>query len=138
MPVDDGGVKRLALALGLLLISTPAFAIEASATSVTCAAAVTTGIGGAQELRDLGTSDLQVVAYAELPGDGQFKALTKIDGEAIRLYVYRVNDKLLHMQIFAATGDGKQVLADTPVAGDAPELTWAPLDGREQVTAYCF
>jgi hypothetical protein len=129
---------RLAFAVAATLLASPALAIEASATSVTCAAAVTTGIGGQQELRDLEPSDLPVVAYADLPGDRQFKALTRIGGEPIRLYVYRVNDKLLHMQIFAATGDGKQVLADTPVAGDAPELTWAPLGGHEQVTAYCF
>lgn len=131
-------MKRVALALGLLLVSTSAFAIEASATSVTCAAAVTTGIGGAQELRDIEASDLPVLAYAELPGEKQFKPLTRIGEEPIRLYVYRVTETLLHMQIFAGTGTGKQVLADTPIAGDAPELTWAPLGGNEQVTAYCF
>ena len=130
-------MKAMLAGLVLGLIATPALAIEASATSVTCAAAVTTGIGGAQALRDLEPSDLPVVAYAVLPGDRQFKALTKIGGESIRLYVYRVNDKLLHMQIFAPEADGKQVLADTPIAGDAPELTWAPLGGHEQVTAYC-
>jgi hypothetical protein len=129
---------RLALPLALALLATPAFAVEPSATSVTCAAAVTTGIGGKQELRDLQPSDLPVLAYAELPGDRQFKALTKIGDETVRLYVYRVNDKLLHMQIFEPTSDGKAVLADTPLVGDAPELTWAPLGGREQVTVYCY
>ena len=131
-------MKALLAALGLALAATPAVAVEPSATSVTCAAAVTSGIGGAEELRDLKPSDLPVLAYAELPGDRQFKQLTRIGGEAIRLYVYRVNDKLLHMQIFEPVGDGKAVLADTPLAGDAPELTWAPLGGREQVTVYCY
>jgi len=126
------------LALGVVLLASPALAIEASATSVSCAAAVTTGIGGQQELRDLEPSELPVLAYAELPGDRQFKALTKIGNEAIRLYVYRVNDMLLHMQIFEPVGDGKAVLADTPLAGDTSELTWAPLGGREQVTVYCY
>jgi len=129
---------KLALALGLSLLASPAFAIEPSATSVTCAAAVTTGIGGAQELRDLDPSDLPVLAYADLPKDKQFKPLTKIGDEAIALYVYRVNDKLLHMQIFEPTADGKAVLADTPLDGAAPEMTWAPLGGHEQVTVYCF
>jgi hypothetical protein len=131
-------MKALIAGLALGLLASPAFAIEPSATSVTCAAAVTTGIGGVQELRDLEPSDLPVLAYAELPKDKQFKALTKIGDEAIGLYVYRVNDKLLHMQIFEPTADGKAVLADTPLDGAAPEMTWAPLGGHEQVTVYCF
>ena len=131
-------MRALLAGLALGLLATPVLAIEASATSVTCAAAVTTGIGGAQELRDLEPSDLPVLAYAELPGDKQFKALAKIGGEPIRLYVYRVNDKLMHMQIFEATADGKVVLADTPLVGETPELTWAPLGGKEQVTVYCY
>lgn len=131
-------MKPLIAGLALGLLASPALAIEASTTSVTCAAAVTTGIGGAQELRDLDPSDLPVLAYAALPKDAQFKALTKIGDEAIRLYVYRVNDKLLHMQIFEPVGDGKAVLGDTPLVGDTSELTWAPLGGKEQVTVYCY
>lgn len=129
---------KLAAALALSLLATPVLAVEPSATSVTCAAAVTTGIGGAQELRDLEPSDLPVLAYAALPQDKQFKPLTTIGDEAIGLYVYRVNDKLLHMQIFEPTPEGKAVLADTPLDGIAPELTWAPLGGKEQVTVYCY
>lgn len=130
---------RVRLALGLALLASPALAVDASATSVTCAAAVTTGIGGAaQQLRDLEPSDLPVLAYRELPGERQFKALTTIGDASIRLYVYRVNEKLLHMQIFTPIENGKQVLADTPLAGDTSELTWAPLGGQEQVTVYCF
>ena len=131
-------MKALLVGLAFGLMATPVFAIESSATSVTCAAAVTTGIGGAQALRDLDPSDLPVLAYAELPKDKQFKSLTKIGDEAIRLYVYRVNEKLMHMQIFEPTAEGKAVLADTPLDGAAPELTWAPLGGKEQVTVYCY
>ena len=131
-------MKALFAGLAMGLLASPAMAVESSATSVTCAASVTTGIGAKQELRDLDPSDLPVLAYAELPKDKQFKALTKIGDEAIRLYVYRVNDKLMHMQIFEATADGKAVLGDTPLAGDTSELTWAPLGGREQVTVYCY
>ena len=131
-------MKALLAAVAFGLLATPALAIEASATSVTCAAAVTTGIGGALELRDLEPSDLPVLAYAEMPEDKQFKALTKIGDEEIRLYVYRVNDRLMHMQIFEPTDSGKAVLADTPLAGDTSELTWAPLGGKEQVTVYCY
>ena len=131
-------MKALIAGLALGLLALPAFGIEASATTVTCAAAVTTGIGGNQALRDLEPSDLPVLAYAELPKERQFKSLTKIGDEAIRFYVYRVNDKLLHMQIFEMMPDGKAVLADTPLAGDTSELTWAPLGGREQVTVYCY
>lgn len=131
-------MRAVLLALVLGWLAPPALAVESSAKSVTCAAAVTTGIGGKQELRDLEPSDLPVLAYAELPRDKQFKPLTRIGDEAIRLYVYRVNEKLLHMQIFEPVGDGKVVLADTPLAGDTSELTWAPLGGREQVTVYCY
>lgn len=131
-------MKALIAGLALGLLASPTFAIEGSSTSVTCAAAVTTGIGGNQALRDLEPSDLPVLAYAELPKERQFKSLTKIGDEAIRLYIYRVNDKLLHMQIFEMMPDGKAVLADTPLAGDTSELTWAPLGGREQVTVYCY
>jgi hypothetical protein len=131
-------MKALLAGLALGLLVAPALAVEPSATSVTCAAAVTTGIGGQQELHDLEPSDLPVLAYAELPKDKQFKPLTKIGDEAIGLYVYRVNDKLLHMQIFEPVGDGKAVLSDTPLVGDTSELTWAPLGGKEQVTVYCY
>jgi hypothetical protein len=129
---------KLALALTLTLLAGPALAIEASATSVTCAAAVTTGIGGDQKLRDLKPSDLPVLAYAELPEDRQSKSLTKIGEASIRLYVYRVNENLMHMQVYQPLGGGKAVLADTPLFGDTSELTWAPLGGREQVTVYCY
>ena len=131
-------MKSLIAGLALGLLASPAFAIEASATSVTCAAAVTTGIGGNQALRDLEPSDLPVLAYAALPEGRQYKVLTTIGEASIQLYVYRVNDKLMHMQIYAPTGDGKQVLADTPLAGDTSELTWATLHGTEQVTVYCY
>ena len=131
-------MKALLAGLVFGLLASPVLAIEPSATSVTCAAAVTTGIGGVQELRDLEPSDLPVLAYADLPKDKQFKPLTKIGDEAIGLYIYRVNEKLLHMQIFEPTADGKAVLADTPLDGAAPEMTWAPLGGHEQVTVYCF
>lgn len=129
---------RLIAALGLAMLATPALAIDSGAATVTCTGAVTTGIGGKQELRDLTPSDLPVLAYAELPRDRQFKQLAKIGDEAIRLYVYRVNEQVLHMQIFALDGDGKDVLADTPMAGEVAELTWAPLGGDEMVTAYCY
>lgn len=130
---------RLPLALGIALLASPALAVDASATSVTCAAAVTTEIGRAgQQVRDLEPSDLPVLAYRELPGEGQFKALTRIGDAPIRLHVYRVNERLLHMQVFTPTEGGKQVLADTPLSGDTSEMTWAPLGGQEQVTVYCY
>jgi hypothetical protein len=129
---------KLLAALGLLLAATPALAIDSAATSITCAAAVTTGIGGNQALKDLEPSELPVLAYADVPKDQQFKQLTKIDAAPIRLYVYRVNATLLHMQIFQPTDTGKAVLADTPLSGDVSELTWAPLGGREQVTVDCY
>lgn len=131
---------RQALAAGLMLgaMSLPALAIGATPSSVTCAASVTTGIGGQQELRDLDPSDLPVLAYSERPTAAQSKALMKIEGQEIRLYVYRVNASLLHLQIFEDTDAGKAVLGDTPVSGDTTEMTWAPLGGHEQVTVYCY
>lgn len=129
---------KLAAALALTMLATPALAIDSGATSVTCAGAVTTGIGAKQELRDLQPSDLPVLAYAELPGKRQFKQLARIGDDVIRLYVYRVSETVMHMQIFEPTGDGKAVLADTPLAGEMAELTWAPLGGGEMVTVYCY
>ena len=129
---------RLAAAVVLGMLAMPSLAIEPSADMVTCAASVTTGIGRAQELRDLKPSSLPVLAYADLPGEREFKHLARIAGEPIRLYVYRVNENLLHMQIFAPAGEGKAVLADTPLAGEMGELTWAPLGGKEMVTAFCY
>jgi len=124
--------------LVLALLGTPVLAIESSGDSVTCTGAVTTDIGGQQALRDLAPSDLPVLAYSAVPLDRQFKQLARIDGAPIRLYVYRVDSNLLHMQIFEPTGEGKAVLADTPLRGGIGELTWAPLGGHEMVTAYCY
>lgn len=124
------------LVLGLL--ATPALALDPAAQTVTCAASVTTGIGGQQALRDLDPSDLPVLAYADRPTDGQSKALMKVEGQEIRLYIYRVNATLLHLQVFEDTATGKAVLGDTALSGDTTELTWAPLGGHEQVTVYCY
>jgi hypothetical protein len=129
---------RLALALGLMLAATPALALQPSAERVTCAAAVTTGIGGVQEVRDLSPSELPVLPYGAQPGERQFKQLARIGEAPIRLFVYRVNETLLHMQVYEAVGDGKAVLADTPLVGEVSELSWGPLGGRELVTVYCY
>ena len=131
--------RLLAAALVLAALSSPVLAVDAGSTSVTCSAAVTTSLGAAdQKLRDLDSSDLPVLAYSAVPGDRQFKQLAKIDDVPIRLYVYRVNDKLLHMQIFEMGASGKGILADTPLSGDVAELTWRQLGGSEMVTAFCY
>jgi hypothetical protein len=131
---------RVVLAIaGVWLLASPVAAIEAGATTVSCAAALTTGIGSSdQQLRDLEPSYLPVLAYAALPGEGDFKQLTKIDGVPVRLYVYRVNETLMHLQIFEQHGNEKGVLADTPLAGDMTELTWRSLGSSEMVTVYCY
>lgn len=117
----------------------PVAAIEAGATSVRCAAALTTGIGSSdQQLRDLEPSYLPILAYATLPGEGDFKQLTKIDGVPVRLYVYRVNDTVMHVQIFEQHDTEKGVLADTPLSGDMTELTWRSVGSSEMVTVYCY
>ena len=131
--------RALASALVFAVLSSPALAVDAGSASVMCSAAVTTGLGAAdQKLRDLDASDLPVLAYSAVPGERQFKQLAKINDVPIRLYVYRVNDKLLHMQIFEMGAAGKGILADTPLSGDVAELTWRPLGGNEMVTAFCY
>lgn len=131
---------RFAVAIaGFSLLASPVAAIDAGATGVSCAAALTTGIGGSdQQLRDLEPSSLPVLAYADLPGEGDFRQLTKVDGVPVRLYVYRVNETLMHVQIFEQRGNAKGVLADTPLAGDITELTWRSLGSSEMVTVYCY
>jgi hypothetical protein len=127
------------LLAGTVLYAAPAAGVSASATGLTCAAGVTTHIGTKeQRVVDLEPAWLPVLAYAAKPREGEFMALMRFNDVPIRLYVYRVTETLMHMQIFEPAEGGKSVLADTPVAGDMGELTWRSLGGSAMVTAYCY
>ena len=123
----------------LLLGATPALAFDAAMTTVTCAAGVTTGLGTPQQaVRDIAPTDLPVLAYRAVPAERDYKQLMRLGDVPVRLYVYRVNAEIVHMQIFEESANGKQLLADTVLSGDNAELSYRPPGGREMVTAYCF
>lgn len=127
------------IAAALLAVS-PALAVPPGADGVTCAAGVTTHMGtNEQRVVDLEPTYVQVLAYsAEPKGREDFMQLMHLGTVPIRLYVYRVTEDLLHMQIFEQTDEGKEVLADTPLIGEMGELTWRTLGGSAMVTAYCY
>lgn len=126
---------RLPIAAALLLVSAgSALAVDPAVTEVTCAAAVTTG----QAVRDLDTSWLPVLDYNKEPGEREFKHLAMFGDTPVRLYVYRVNETMIRLRIFEDGAAGRQLLADTELAGEMTQLSYRPVGGDVMVTAYCY
>src|SRR5690606_24966378 len=112
----------------------PALAVDPAATEVTCAAAVTEG----QAVRDLKPSFLPVLPYNQEPGEREWKQLALIEEIPVRLYVYRVNEQMLRMRIFEDGSAGRELLADTDLAGEMTQLSYRSIGGDRMVTAWCY
>lgn len=126
------------LAAALLVLASAAPAAAALPTSIECAASVTSDLGPKQTLRDLEPAFLPILAYRAVPQVKEYKPLAKFGEVPVGLYVYRVNDELVHMQVFELTAAGKGVLADTAMQGPITELTVRAPGGTNMVTAYCY
>jgi hypothetical protein len=127
-------MRRLALTAALLLAADPALAVNPAVDEVTCAGAVTEG----QAVRDLKPSFLPVLPYKAEPGDREFKQLAIFGDVPVRLYVYRVDENMLRVRIFEDGAAGKQLLADTELAGETTQLSYRSIGGDKMVTAYCY
>ena len=130
--------RALASALVLAALSAPALAVDGSATSVTCAGAVTTKLSTQPEVRDLEPSMLPVLAYKAEPKEREYKRLAKFGDVPVDVLVYRVNEKTLRLQIFEDGPNGPQVLADAPLGTDLSDLTYRPIGADQLVTVYCY
>ena len=126
---------RWPVAAALVLVSAgSALAVDPAVTEVTCAAAVTRG----QAVRDLDPSWLPVLDYNKEPREREFKHLAMFGDTPVGLYVYRVNDTMIRLRIFEDGAAGKQLLADTELAGDMTQLSYRSVGGDTMVTAYCY
>jgi hypothetical protein len=127
-------MRRLFCTAALLLATSPALAVDPAAAEVTCAAAVTKG----EAVRDLQPSILPVLGYKDEPGEQQFKQLAMFGDIPVRLYVYRVNEQMIRVRIYEDGPAGRQLLADTELAGEMTQLSYRPIGGDQMVTAYCY
>jgi hypothetical protein len=131
-------MRRAALPIALVASLLLPAAAWGQATSISCAAAVTHDLGPRQTIKDLSPSSLPILRYNAVPGEREFKHLATIDGRAIGLFVYRVNENIVHMQVYERDAEGETMLADTALQGDITELSYRPLGGSDLVTAYCY
>ncbi len=129
---------RALILAAMAFLAEPALALDASASTVTCAGAVTTGLGTRLAVRDLSPTDLPVLAFHSVPKDREYKQLARFGAVQVRMFVYRVSGKELHLQLFEPTTSGNQVLADVALAGELPELSYRAPGGDQIVTVYCY
>lgn len=122
----------------MILACTVVPVAAAPASTITCAAAVTSDLGPRQTIKDLKPSVLPILAFGAEPGEREYKHIANIDEAAIGLFVYRVNDEIVHMQLFERGAPGEAILADTALTGDVTELSFRSLGGSDLVTAYCY